>query len=344
MVITPLVFNSFLSNVESDAHDDQCLSSENETAVDIVNATSNQKPFGELHTSEIWIPHLVIGIFMVINGILCIILELQRLNVEKNETDKKNECEEENVSLKQTHVEKSHENKVQAQHSKLYRVSFVTVMCILIATYWGFASSFVQFWITFVMFLDMNISKNRAVMMLSAFSFAAVVGNFIAMLIATKVKSMPMLIAVNILTIVSVVICIFGANGSETLLWVGCIMCSLCSSNYYSSAYNLLEEKVGVTNLIGSLYAIAAASLNAIGLPILIANFIECSPSIFLYFTTISISVVFLLLLVLFVLSYGKEDLRQETKDESDEIKEKSSEVYIRKYSMRRVSVGGIAL
>ncbi|RWS24466.1 sodium-dependent glucose transporter 1-like protein [Leptotrombidium deliense] len=320
-VLTPLIFNPFLSNVESEEHSEDCIPVNNKS-IEFANVTVNPKPFGDLHISEIWIPHLVIGIFMVINGILCAILELKRIRVEETiEVKEENERKEEKVSLKQKDEQKISKHKVPLQQSKYYRITFVVIMCILITIYWGFASSFFQFWITFVMFLNVNISKSRAVLMLSAFSFSNVFGNFIAMLVAIKVKSMPMLLSLNILLLTSCVICIIGANGSELMLWIG--------------AYNLLEEKVGVTNFIGSVFATSSVSLNAIGLPIIIANFIECYPTIFLHYTTISVTVVFVLLIVF----YGKEDVKQETLQEDDEIKALPQEIYMRKYSVRRVSV-----
>ncbi|RWS24597.1 Sodium-dependent glucose transporter-like protein 1 [Leptotrombidium deliense] len=334
MVVSPLTFNPFLSNVESEEHGHFCGQSDLNVTV---NVTKTELPFGELHKSQIWMPHVVIGILMAVIAYCCVILECRRIKLgRKDNVDKR---QQETLSLK------NDEEEAKESESKCYRITFIMLSCSLIAIFWGYVCSYLQFWVTFVMFSKLNISKSKAVMMMTAISLSMAIGGFVGLLASMRIRPMRMLAMLNVFLVVADSILLLGVDRSELLLWIGGVMCSFVFGNYYVSVYNLLQERVGITNLIGCMFTVSAYLLTAFGLPVLLANFIECTPIVFLYYTSSSIAASILLFLALYFTSCGQKRRKVEQNEpEASEVKETPKRIYRRKYSSRRMSVAGVAL
>ncbi|RWS24775.1 sodium-dependent glucose transporter 1-like protein [Leptotrombidium deliense] len=285
MVVSPLLFSPFLSNVESEEHDLVCGESHvNKTA----NVTQEVAPFGKLHKSQIWMPHFFIGVMMAIIGSCCVILECRRIKYEeKNNVDDHNH---ETISLKVDHEATKIQEEQNTPYSKPCRLLFIILCCLLCAIFW-----------------NLHISKSKAVMMMTAISSSMAIGCLAGLLASMRIRPMAMLAILTFFLVIGNSILFFAASELELLAWIGGVTCSFVFGNYFVSVYNLLQEKAGMSNRIGSLFTVSAYILTAIGLPVLLANFIECTPIVFLYYTSSSITASIILYIIIAIICWGRK-------------------------------------
>ncbi|RWS08259.1 sodium-dependent glucose transporter 1-like protein [Dinothrombium tinctorium] len=322
-VVSPLLFKPFLLPAQTPQHIEYCGNHLN------VTSTNSTVEKGEEKTSRIWIPHASISVTMVVISLLVVILECYRLKKDKKKvSEKRDEEEGERVRTEST-------NESTNKGFKFKEIFFTTICCLVIAVFWAFVCSFLQFWVPFVIYSESNVSYQTTAFMMSAFSLATAIGGFVGLLASITVPPFKMLTVLMAIIIVGHLVLLIGSSHSEAVLWVGGLLQTLCFGNFYVSVYNLLQETAGINNLKASLYTMSAYLLTAIGVPILIANFIECTPSIFLHYNSFSIVVVTVLLAIIgAALCTQKREV----------VEERPKGKFQRKYSSRRVSVAGVAL
>ncbi|RWS00441.1 sodium-dependent glucose transporter 1-like protein [Dinothrombium tinctorium] len=88
----------------------------------------------------------------------------------------------------------------------------------------------------------------------------------------------------------------------------------------------------GASNLLGSLYIFAAYAFTAFGVPILISNYIECFPNVFIYYNSASVAFLTLLLALIQLI-----DFLDHTESEAKSLSQM-------KLDTKRVSMAGLTL
>ncbi|RWS21568.1 sodium-dependent glucose transporter 1-like protein, partial [Leptotrombidium deliense] len=259
-VITPLFISPFLSQSEVDA-DASCTEGSNITSTTNVTMHSNLTAIevAEKQPSRIWLPFAILAAFMFLGAYITVMFECYKI---KDEKRKKNSiaCE-----------ENTEEKVVPKQEVPMsYKVPFLIICCLMTGIFWGFIGIFFQFWIIFVVFSDLRLTKAKGATMISVFSFAIAGGSFLSLIASIKFKPLVMMGVLQTVLIIGNCLLV-SSSGPEIIWWIGGFLVALVSGGHYSFIYNLAQEKVGITDVVGSMLIVSAYLIPATGFPILIA-------------------------------------------------------------------------
>ncbi|RWS22236.1 sodium-dependent glucose transporter 1-like protein [Leptotrombidium deliense] len=310
--IVPLIMVPFLStkyeNFECAFNSTACNSTITITATtsNIFNQTTEPSKMFNMNAvqpeTRIWIPYLLLGVSLIV--LASIALLFVYIQFMRNRSNQKLHLEEENVM-------NNGQLKEQAKTEKYYKIACVVLGSILSFIFGGIVDSTSQYWVTFVMFTDLKLSKQYGVFMLSALSISLIASNLVGILVATKVNAFTFLVLLTSFAATGNIILLIFANSSLIMLWVGAITEKIGYSCVYMSVFNYLEQSVGITNTIGSLLVFANWFANSIGYCALIGQYIEQYPMSLIYSNLINIFVVILCLISLF---YFEKTMRKVTK------------------------------
>lgn len=147
----------------------------------------------------------------------------------------------------------------------------------------GMEQMHLQFLPTFAVNTELDLSPSTAAMMSSAAALAFTVGRCVSIPLAIKLKPQTILYTNHFLMLLGTILLAIYANNSETMLWVGNIILGCGFSSVYASIYAFLEQKIRVTNRIGSLFVFAGGLTAAVS-PSLVGQYIEANPLILVWF------------------------------------------------------------
>ncbi|RWS26088.1 sodium-dependent glucose transporter 1-like protein [Leptotrombidium deliense] len=299
--VVPLMLVPFLSskhdnlNCKYNATDCNSTVTENAT-MNTFNQTAEDaeliKEFNDFeHQTQIWIPYSLLGVSLIISGLVALIFGVKQML--RNRSRKTPIAEEKNTETTVELIKHNDSDKTE----KYYKIACVILGCLLLFIFYGFSDTTWQYWVTFVMFSDLKLSKKSGVFMLSAMNVSFAITNFLGIFIAAKVKPFKILIVLTSLLATGNIIHLLFANSSLTMLWIGAIVETIGFGCIYATVFNYLQRRVGITNTIGSFLVFAAWFANAMGYSVLIGHYIERYPMTLIYTNLMSIAVIFLCLM-----------------------------------------------
>ncbi|RWS11508.1 sodium-dependent glucose transporter 1-like protein [Dinothrombium tinctorium] len=309
--IVPLLLEPFLSPTPEEnrcktSNLTECrglINANNETKLSLIeNSTKFTSNYTATEKSEsiIWLPYTVLGVSLVISGLIALLIPL----FSQIEKAKKKSEKQRNIELNNVEGEKSELMKKAAEESitKFYKYGCVALCCLLLFIFYGFSDTTWQYWIPFVVRIDLKLDKPTGLHMLSAMNTAFAITNLSGIFLAAKIKPFTLLMFLTSLLTCGNLIHFFFCNTSLTLLWVGAIVEAIGFGCIYATTFNYLQLKVGITNTLGSLLVFAAWFANGMGYSLLIGYFIEQYPMTLIYTNIFSIAVIIFCLFGLYFL------------------------------------------
>ncbi|UXI22286.1 FAM76A protein [Sarcoptes scabiei] len=193
--------------------------------------------------------------------------------------------------------------------SKNLHQTFMTVWIVLMGSMFftlfvGMEQMHLQFLPTFAVNTDLNLSPSSAAMISSAAALAFTIGRCLSIPLAIKFRPQTILYTNHILMLIGTILLAAYANTSERMLWIGNIVLGCGFSSVYASIYAFLEQKISVTNRIGSIFVFAGGFTAAVS-PSMVGRYIEADPLILIWFDLICcllcLTVFFIIHLTLFL-------------------------------------------
>lgn len=189
----------------------------------------------------------------------------------------------------------------------------------------GMEQMHLQFLPTFAVNTELDISPSTAAMIASAAALAFTIGRCLSIPLAIKLKPHTILYANHFLMLLGTIILAIYSNSSETMLWVGNVILGCGFSSVYASIYAFLEQKIRVTNRIGSIFVFAGGLTAAVS-PSLVGQYIEANPLILVWFNLVCCLLCLTIFVIIHLTVYlqEKKPLKHYSDTNSDdELKEK---------------------
>lgn len=166
--------------------------------------------------------------------------------------------------------------------AKRYHWKLVAMGCVLLCCYTGLELSTFNFIPEFAVVIDLRLSKSKAAFLTSVMSGAFAANRFFSIIVASKIKPKKMLYMSFLMLLTGNSILLFFANTSEPMLWVGVILMGSGHSSVFPCIMSFLEQRVNVTTTVCGFFMLASAVSSGI-LPIVVGNYVESFPLIYVY-------------------------------------------------------------
>ncbi|RWS25253.1 sodium-dependent glucose transporter 1-like protein [Leptotrombidium deliense] len=284
-ILAPLISHPFLAEENSgmvDAHG--FISAEQLNETEIIAENSNGT-FAH-HESRLYYPYGIAGSLVCFGSIIIMLLFFyeRKINSRRNaEKEKDAEKSEPLKSEKELQIEiEDAKNQGQQLPSKLWNGLVVFLSCAMVCFFCASEMTTFQYLPTFVVHLELGLSKFTGSFILSALAISFTVGRFSGILLAIKLNPEYILFLDWIIMILGNVILMFAVN-SQALLWLGSIVLGFGFAAFFPAVFSFLKNRLNVTNFISAMLLLSSLAGNACGFPVLVGKFIETHPLILIY-------------------------------------------------------------
>ncbi|RWS07051.1 hypothetical protein B4U79_17775 [Dinothrombium tinctorium] len=202
---------------------------------------------------------------------------------------------------------------------KIYGTAVFCVCCLKAFSFFGIVITFAQFFIPFVICIDLKNTKTMAVYMIFACSIAAAIMTVVTIVLSTKLPALLILFILTLfLTSGSVILEFFIFSNSMIVIGGVLLVLGYCSA--LPAIFNCMIERIKITDALNSMLMFVTTLPGTLGITLLIGFQIETEPMMFshvmLFFTVIIVfSCICLALLDYFERKRGNSD-RSTTFDE----------------------------
>ena len=157
---------------------------------------------------------------------------------------------------------------------------------------------YMQFSATYFQYIPLKLSAKMSAILMSSMASTFTIGRGVSVFVAMKLLPQQ-LICLHLAIVFAGLFLLFIGQTSLVMLWVGAVTLSYGLSPIICSTYCFLAQYLDVKNRIGTVLLFSAESLNMF-VPLILGNFIESEPQIFLCVLFLNIvfsSLVFALIL-----------------------------------------------
>ncbi|CAN7998180.1 unnamed protein product [Ixodes hexagonus] len=149
---------------------------------------------------------------------------------------------------------------------------------------------------------DLHLAKPTASRIAAVYFLSFAVSRVIAAVIAIRVTSFQLLVGSHVILAVTAVLLLSWGNSSEAVLWAGSALLGLGQGPIYGAAVAWAVSYMNMSNGMMSLI-IVSSGVGAMAPSLLVGQFLEYNPSVFLYvcFVTVVLCIVVFLAMFLFV-------------------------------------------
>jgi len=153
---------------------------------------------------------------------------------------------------------------------------------ILLCSYCASEMTFYQYLATFVVRLDLGLTKYDGSLVLSCFATMFTIGRFVGIPMALKMKPINILWLDVILLIIGNFLLLF-SNQSSLFLWGGTSIMGFGYAAFFPAVFSHLKSQFEITGLMAGVLQVFALSGNALGFPILIGKHINSKPFVLIF-------------------------------------------------------------
>ncbi|KAI1285830.1 Major facilitator superfamily domain-containing protein 4B [Halotydeus destructor] len=188
---------------------------------------------------------------------------------------------------------------------KRYYVIVIVIGGLLLCFEAGLEQNTMNYLSTFVVHVDLKLSKSTGAFMTSAMSASYTISRLLSIFLATRLPTVLMLYLDFAVMLVGNVLVLKFCNTSEVGLWIGLIVMGFGFSSCFPAIYSFLEERINVTNTVCGIFMFASSIATTIE-PLFEGQYIEEWPEIFVYINVASV----LACVVLFVCLHYTDHLK----------------------------------
>ena len=134
----------------------------------------------------------------------------------------------------------------------------------------------------FASLIEPKFSDQKASFLASVACGAFAVNRLISIFVATLIKTTTMQIISFIMLVTGNLLLLFFANTSEVMLWTSVVIVGAGHANVNPCILSFLEERMNVTTSVCGIFLLSA-SVTMIAVPIVVGNFIESDPMLYVY-------------------------------------------------------------
>lgn len=201
---------------------------------------------------------------------------------------------------KKNHLEQALDKEEAAEDVRFSRV-LLGLLAAYVCVYVALECSSGQMITAYAVKCDLHLAKTTASRIAAVYFLCFAGSRVIAALIAIKVTSYQMLVGSHAILAVTAVVMLMWGNSSEAVLWACAALLGLGQGPIYGAAVAWTVSYINMSNGMMSLI-IVTAGVGAMAPSLLVGQFLEYNPSVFLYvcFVTVVLCIVVLLAMFLF--------------------------------------------
>lgn len=185
--------------------------------------------------------------------------------------------------------------------AKAYQMKIIVLGSLLLCFYTGLELSTFSFITEFAVVIALKLTKSKAAFLSSAMSGSYAVNRLFSIVVASKLRTKTMLyISFVMLSTGNILLLIF-ANTSEVMLWVAAVIIGLGHASVYPCLISFLEERINVTTAVCSVFMLCSSCTN-IFVPMVLGNYVESYPLVYVYINLFGLTACFLIFSVLYVI------------------------------------------
>ncbi|CAN7948873.1 unnamed protein product, partial [Ixodes hexagonus] len=202
---------------------------------------------------------------------------------------------------KTTPSEDSTGEKEAAENAR-YKVILLTLLWAYVCFYIALESTPGQMMAAYAVKSDLHLTKSSASHLTAVYFSCFAASRIIAAVVAIKVTSFQMLVASHVLIAVSATLLLIWGSSLEVMLWVCAAFLGLGKGPVYGAIVAWTAAYIEMTNSMMSLIIVAAV-VGALSPPLLVGQFLDSHPPVFLYvcFATAWLSVALFVIMFLVV-------------------------------------------
>jgi len=199
-------------------------------------------------------------------------------------------------------IEKSSENEKKQKRFQVFKVIVILLTACFMHIYYGLELTAGSLVLTYAVESDLKLSKSQGAELTALFWGVFTGWRLIAIFYIEYIGSELNIASSLAVILLGNVILIPFANSSEVCLWIGIALIGLGTSSIWGSMFSYLNDHFPVTSKISSVLTVSAC-VGVFIFPLIISNFVETNPDVFLWvLLSCSIVIVFLYILIILLM------------------------------------------
>ncbi|RWS10200.1 sodium-dependent glucose transporter 1-like protein [Dinothrombium tinctorium] len=179
-----------------------------------------------------------------------------------------------------------------------YYYIFVTCAALLFCIYLGIECNIGNFLPMYLRQLKLGITEKTALYISATFNAMYIVMRIISIILAFKLNTAVMLSFSFALLLASNIHMFLSSSTSVLSIWIHIGFIGASCAWVYPGFYAFVEERIDVTNPIGGLFTFSSSVITSVA-PLVVGNFIDNNPQVFVFWNLASIICVSILFLAL---------------------------------------------
>ncbi|XP_077549784.1 sodium-dependent glucose transporter 1B-like [Haemaphysalis longicornis] len=189
-------------------------------------------------------------------------------------------------------------SKETAEYVRFSR-TLLALLCIYICVYVALEVTYAQMITSFAVKCALHFSKSSASRVAAVYFFCFAACRVVASLITVRVTSFQMMVAAHVVLALTAILLVGWGSTHDVVLWVGSALMGISQGPNYAAVVAWTVSYIHMSNKMMSL-VIITAGIGSMSPSLLVGQFLDSCPDIFLYvcFATVFLSI------VLFVVTY----------------------------------------